>query len=94
METFLRNVAEIDANDRRSLEHVVGRSLRENQQVMIQILDIGVEPDEAARRSAIGKAADIASQGRANAIAQGVTSVEADAVVDQAIQEVRQRKRS
>jgi hypothetical protein len=37
MESIIRNVAEIDAADRQALEHVVGRQLRENEQIVIQI---------------------------------------------------------
>ena len=38
METVIRNVGEIDAHDRQSLEHVLGHSLRENQQLVINIV--------------------------------------------------------
>ena len=38
MEEVIRNVADIDTADRRALEHLVGRHLSENQQVIISIV--------------------------------------------------------
>lgn len=40
MEQIVRNVRDIDAGDRHALEHVVGQSLRENQQLVIQIVNV------------------------------------------------------
>ncbi|MBS0203170.1 MAG: hypothetical protein JSS49_09750 [Planctomycetes bacterium] len=49
METVIRNVGEIDVHDRQSLEHVLGRSLSENQQLVINIVNlqvpVGTAPD-------------------------------------------------
>ena len=42
MDTVIRNVDEIDAQDRQALEHVLGQSLRENQQLVIQIVNLQV----------------------------------------------------
>lgn len=44
MESITRNVAEIAAADRQALEHVVGQQLRENQQVVIHIVNMEVQP--------------------------------------------------
>ena len=41
MEKVIRNVADIDADDRRVLEHVIGKRLAENQQLIISV----VSPD-------------------------------------------------
>ena len=43
MESITRNVADINSTDRQALEHVVGRQLRENQQVVIHIVNMDVE---------------------------------------------------
>jgi hypothetical protein len=50
METVIRNVGEIDAHDREALEHVLGHALRENQQVVIRIVNLPgqTEPVPAA----------------------------------------------
>ena len=42
MEKIIRNVRDIDAADREALEHVVGRQLRENQQVIINVVSLDV----------------------------------------------------
>ena len=40
MEAIIRNVRDIDAADRRALEHVLGYKLQENQQVVFQVLSV------------------------------------------------------
>jgi hypothetical protein len=45
METVIRNVGEIDALDRVALEHVLGHALRENQQLVIRIVNLQVQPE-------------------------------------------------
>ena len=42
MDTVIRNVDEMDAHDRQALEHVLGHSLRETQQLVINIVDLQV----------------------------------------------------
>ncbi len=42
MDTIIRNVRDIEMSDRRALEHVLGRLLHENHQVIIQV--VTVEP--------------------------------------------------
>jgi hypothetical protein len=52
MESTVRNVRDIKSSERLVLEHVLGRQLKENQQVIIQVVDVGMERsdqrDEAA----------------------------------------------
>jgi hypothetical protein len=45
MESLIRNVGDIDAHDRQALEHVLGLSLRENQQLVIHIVNLKVEAE-------------------------------------------------
>lgn len=47
MESIVRNISEIDMADRRALEHVLGQPLRENQQIVIHVLNLGEPPPEA-----------------------------------------------
>ena len=42
METVIRSVGDLDAPDRCALERVVGHQLRENQQLVIQVVSINV----------------------------------------------------
>lgn len=47
MESVVRNVRDIEAGDRRALEHVVGQRLRNNQRLIIQLAEIDVSADNA-----------------------------------------------
>ena len=40
MVNIVRNVRDIDADDRHAIEHVFGQSLRDNQRLVIQLSDI------------------------------------------------------
>lgn len=40
MESFIRDVRDIDSADRRAIEHVVGKTLSENQRLVIQVVSI------------------------------------------------------
>jgi hypothetical protein len=42
MEQIIRNVKDIDMPDRQALEHVLGQPLHENQQVIINVVTMGV----------------------------------------------------
>ncbi len=42
MESVIRNVRDIDSSERQALEHVLGRRLRENQQIIIQVVTVAV----------------------------------------------------
>ena len=51
MQTVIRNVKDIEPNERHCLEGTLGRQLQENQQVIICVIDLNEEPDEATRGS-------------------------------------------
>jgi len=48
MEAVIRQVRDIDSDDRQVLEHVIGRQLTENQQLIIQVVTLGNMPAEHA----------------------------------------------
>lgn len=85
METAICNVRDIDAGQRRWIEAVVGGPIQDHQQVMIQVIDAGIEPRRELRTSALAEASDIARRGRENAAARGVTEDEVDAAIDEAV---------
>lgn len=89
MESIVRNVGKIEAAERQVYETVLGRRLEANQQIIIRVLTPGIVPPEETRREALGRAAAIAQQGRANAAAQGATDDEIDAAIEEAITHVR-----
>ena len=92
MESIIRDVKSIASDQRRVYESVLGHTLRENQRVIIRVIEVEEEPGEANRRAALSRAVDIARQGRAAVEAQGITAEEADAVIDEAIRDVRRSR--
>lgn len=42
MDKIIRDVRDIDGADRQALEHVIGQRLRENQQIIINVVTLGV----------------------------------------------------
>jgi hypothetical protein len=53
MENIIRDVRDIDTGDRRAIEHVVGKALRDNQRLVIQIVSLDLsEPVPVAGQSA------------------------------------------
>jgi hypothetical protein len=93
MESVIRNVNEIASEERRMYESVLGHAHEENQRVVIQVLELELEPDGKTRQAAMTRAARIARRGRAAAEAQGITPREADVTVEQSIAEVRRAQR-
>ncbi len=51
MKNVIRNVGDIDAHDREALEHVLGQRLREDQQLVIGIVDREMQPEAPPRRA-------------------------------------------
>lgn len=49
MEPIIRHVPDIETEERRVLEHVIGRQLKENQKVIIQVVTLGNQPVEEAK---------------------------------------------
>jgi hypothetical protein len=77
MEPITRQVRDIDAEERRVLEHVIGQPLKENQEVIIQV----VTPGPAAQEEPHG----VPAWGN---IYEGLTDEEVDRL-DQAIRHSR-----
>lgn len=46
MESVTRNVRDISQQDRLALEHVIGRQLAENQQVIIQVCNLKMDANK------------------------------------------------
>jgi hypothetical protein len=49
METITRHVRDIESDERRVLEHVIGRQLQANQKVIIQVVTLGGAAAEEAK---------------------------------------------
>lgn len=89
MESVIRNVKDIEGSERQYLESALGRKLQDNQQVVIRVINLNVEPPARFRDQALSDASDIARQGRSNAAAEGVTAEEAGTAIDEAIEHIR-----
>jgi hypothetical protein len=75
MDEIIRNVRDIDTADREALEHVVGRKLGENQQLIISVVNLALAApavDEA--RPPSGQLPDWCN------IYEGLTDVEIDEI--------------
>jgi len=92
MESVIRDVKCIESDERRVYESVLGHALQESQRVIIRVIELENEPDEAGNQASLNQAVEIARRSRAAAEAQGVTTDEADAAIDEAIQEARRKK--
>ena len=92
MESVIRDVKSIESNERQVYESVLGHVLQDNQRIIIRVVDREDEADETSRRAALLEAAELARQGRAAAQAQGFSVEEADAIIDEAIREVRRSR--
>ncbi len=51
MESIVRDVRDIDAGDRHAIEHVVGRQLRDNQRLIIQLAEIEIPLSEPSTKA-------------------------------------------
>lgn len=87
----VQNVKDLQANDKRCLEHLLGRQLQANQQVFIMAFTPGLVPDEATRRNALAGIHQIQAKAETHAKAHGITEEEIDAAVDEAMDHVRGR---
>lgn len=61
--TIIRNVGDIDAQDRKALEHVLGQRLDLNQQLVIRVINLNVAPPANHARSTEGTPASTALPG-------------------------------
>jgi hypothetical protein len=89
MESVIRDVKSLESAQRHLYEAAVGHALRENQGIVLHVIELGAEPDQGTRRAALSRAVEIARQGRAAAEAQGITEEQAGAAIDEAIQKAR-----
>jgi hypothetical protein len=82
-------VDEMAGDDRRSVEHLLGQPLQEDQQVYILAFKPGVVPAEAARQRALARMQQTFAGTEQQARQRGVTETEIDETVDEATEHVR-----
>ena len=87
----LSNVRDLPGDEKRSLENLLKQPLEEGQRVFIMTFRPGVVPGEATRLNAHAALLHTLDEAHAHARAQGVTTEEADAAVEEAMRQVRPR---
>jgi hypothetical protein len=91
METIVRNVSEIQEDQKRWLEDALGRELQGNQRVLIMVLNPGAMADADIRRQALADLKQLSAKGGENAQRQGIAEQEADEALNEAMDHVRPR---
>ncbi len=94
METISHNVKDLEKSWRESLEQLIGRRLRDDQEVTIQIVDLAQPGNVDSQRVALRRALEIARQGRLNAVNSGLSEKQMDDGIESAIGEFRNGRRS
>jgi hemerythrin superfamily protein len=92
MESITRDVDKIESNERRVYEAVLGHALRENQQVLLRVIELHKEPNESVRRKAVEDFHELCTEGTENRQRQGISVEEADQALEEAIRAVRSQK--
>lgn len=90
MSTLIRNVRDLEAANRRSLESLLGQSLQDDAQVLIRVIGTGTEPDAATKRAALNRAYEISERADLHRESTGVSVSDTDRVIDEAIDDIRQ----
>ena len=90
MKAVIINVKGIDPSQRQWIEASIGRHLEDNQQVIIRVVNIDMEPDSRIRDTSLEKASVVAAQGRSHAAEQGLSKEDVNVAIDEAIQHSRQ----
>ena len=89
MDKFLHNVGDLPSTERSAVESIIGRVLRDDQQVFIVALDVAADPAAAVRHQAWNELEEIIAECHENVRGSGVTLEELDRTIDEACNEVR-----
>ena len=90
--TNLRNVKDVQGEDRRVLEAILGEKLHEGQQIFVMVLAPHPSPDESVRGDALADLQKLSAQAAQHAAAEGIEPEEAERIVDEALASVRRHK--
>jgi hypothetical protein len=92
MESISRDVKSLESDERQLYEAVVGHALREDQRVVIHVIELEKEPDESGRRKATEEFHAICKEGTENRQRQGISVEEADQALEQALRAARSQR--
>jgi hypothetical protein len=90
--TSSRNVNDLPASQRQTLEGMLGQPLSPDQRVFIMAYTPGAVPDKSARDAARAGLQRTFEKIDQHAAARGITPEEGDAAVEEAMRQVRPRK--
>jgi hypothetical protein len=93
MESISRDVKNLESDERRLYESVVGHALGENQRVIIHVIEIAKGPDEPVRPKAVEEFLELCREGTENRARQGISVEQADQALEEAIRATRSHKR-
>lgn len=91
MESIIRNVKDFEADQKLLLETALNERLQDNQRVLIMVLNPGVQADEEIRNKAMIRFRELSAKGGEHRAQSGVSVDDADHILDEAIDEGRQR---
>jgi hypothetical protein len=92
MESITRDVDKIESTERRMYEAVLGHALRDDQQVVLRVIELRREPDESVRQKAIDEFHELCREGTENRQRQGISTEKADEALEEAMRAARSRK--
>ena len=85
-----RNVGDLPARDKQSLEHLLGKPLEGTERVYIVAFD-PVQPTNEQRLHSAAEIEKVLDQAKKSADVQGVTDDDIDEAVDEAMDHIRRR---
>jgi hypothetical protein len=88
-----RNVNDMPPAERKAIESLLGRELDPAQQVFIMAYTPGAVPSKAVREAARASLEETFAKIDEHARTEGIAPEEADAALDEAMEQIRPRKR-
>ncbi len=92
MDGAFHNVGDLPLSERSAVEAIIGRALRDDQQLYIVALDAAVEPAQAVRDEAWSELEEIIAEAHHNVRQSGVSQEAIEQTIDDACDEVRYGK--
>jgi hypothetical protein len=89
MNSVIRDVKDIQPEERHIYEAVIGHSLTQDQRILVAVLPSGPVSDDFVRRRAREEFFGLCKRGTENRERFGVSVDEADAILDEAFRSVR-----
>ncbi len=89
MESVIRDVKDIEPEERHVFETLIGHNLAEDQRILVVVLPLEAHPDDSVRRRAREEFFELCKQGTENRARLGVSVEDADLILEEAFRSVR-----